>query len=69
MYGEIICAGNHLTTIALYNFFNYKVSDYCIIIIDALLAKGYEPGSRFTLGENSALIMTLINALLILQSD
>ena len=40
---------------ALYNFFDYKVSDYCIIIVDTLMVKGYEPESRFTLEENSEL--------------
>lgn len=52
MYGEIICDGNHSTTAALYNFFNAKGPDYGIMITDALMAKGYEPGSRFTFGGN-----------------
>lgn len=52
MYGEIICDGNHSTTMALYNFFNSKGPDYGIMITDALMAKGYEPGSRFTFGGN-----------------
>ncbi len=52
MYGEIICDGNHSTTMALYNFFNSKGPDYGIMITDALMAKGYEPGSKFTFGGN-----------------
>jgi N-acetylglucosamine-6-phosphate deacetylase len=52
MYGEIICDGNHSTPVALYNFFNTKGPDYGIMITDALMAKGYEPGSRFTFGGN-----------------
>lgn len=52
MYGEIICDGNHSTPTALYNFFNAKGPDYGIMITDALMAKGYEPGSRFTFGGN-----------------
>lgn len=52
MYGEVICDGNHSTPSALYNFFNAKGPDYAIMITDALMAKGYEPGSRFTFGGN-----------------
>ena len=52
MYGEIICDGNHSTTMALYNFFNSKGPDYGIMITDALMAKGYKPGSKFTFGGN-----------------
>ena len=52
MYGEIICDGNHSTPTALYNFFNAKGPDYGIMVTDALMAKGYEPGSKFTFGGN-----------------
>lgn len=52
MYGEVICDGNHSTLAALYNFFNAKGSDYGIMVTDALMAKGYEPGTRFTFGGN-----------------
>lgn len=52
MYGEIICDGNHSTKAALYNFFNAKGPDYGIMITDALMAKGYEPGSKFIFGGN-----------------
>ena len=52
MYGEIICDGNHSTPMALYNFFNAKGPDYGIMVTDALMAKGYEPGSKFTFGGN-----------------
>ncbi|EKY28734.1 putative N-acetylglucosamine-6-phosphate deacetylase [Clostridium celatum DSM 1785] len=52
MYGEIICDGNHSTPAALYNFFNAKGPDYGIMVTDALMAKGFEPGSRFIFGGN-----------------
>ncbi len=52
MYGEVICDGNHSTLPALYNFFNAKGPDYGIMVTDALMAKGYEPGTRFTFGGN-----------------
>lgn len=52
MYGEIICDGNHSTTTALYNYFNAKGPDYAIMVTDALMAKGFEPGSRFVFGGN-----------------
>lgn len=52
MYGEVICDGNHSTTSALYNFFNAKGPDYGIMVTDALMAKGFEVGSRFTFGGN-----------------
>ena len=52
MYGEIICDGNHSTPTALYNFFKAKGPDYGIMVTDALMAKGYEPGSKFTFGGN-----------------
>lgn len=40
MYGEIICDGNHSTPAALNNYFMSKGPDYCIMISDALMAKG-----------------------------
>lgn len=52
MYGEIICDGNHSTTVALYNFFNAKGPDYGIMVTDALMAKGYKSGDRFEFGGN-----------------
>lgn len=52
MYGEIICDGNHSTPMALYNFFNSKGPDYGIMVTDALMAKGFEPGSKFIFGGN-----------------
>ncbi|ASW42281.1 N-acetylglucosamine-6-phosphate deacetylase [Clostridium isatidis] len=52
MYGEIICDGNHSTPVALYNFFNAKGPDYGIMVTDALMAKGFEPGSKFIFGGN-----------------
>ena len=56
-YGEIICDGNHSTTTALYNFFNAKGPDYGIMITDALMAKGYEPGSKFIFGGNEIAVI------------
>ncbi|ERI95411.1 N-acetylglucosamine-6-phosphate deacetylase [Clostridiales bacterium oral taxon 876 str. F0540] len=50
MYGEIICDGSHSTPAALYNFFNAKGPDYGIMVTDALMAKGYEIGSKFMFG-------------------
>ncbi|MGL5647222.1 MAG: N-acetylglucosamine-6-phosphate deacetylase [Clostridium sp.] len=52
MYGEVICDGNHSTPVALYNFFMAKGADYGIMITDALMAKGFETGSKFTFGGN-----------------
>lgn len=52
MFGEIICDGNHSTPAALYNFFNAKGPDYGIMVTDALMAKGFEPGSKFMFGGN-----------------
>lgn len=52
MYGEVICDGNHSTLAALYNFFNAKGPDYGIMVTDALMAKGYEPGTKFIFGGN-----------------
>ena len=52
MYGEIICDGNHSTPMALYNFFNSKGPDYGIMVTDALMAKGFKPGSKFIFGGN-----------------
>lgn len=52
MYGEIICDGNHSTPAALYNFFHAKGPHHGIMVTDALMAKGYEPGSKFIFGGN-----------------
>ena len=52
MYGEIICDGNHSTTTSLYNFFNAKGPDYGIMVTDALMAKGFEAGTKFVFGGN-----------------
>ncbi len=52
MFGEIICDGNHSTLAALYNFFMAKGPHYGIVITDCLMAKGYEPGTRFCFGGN-----------------
>ncbi|MGL5414874.1 MAG: N-acetylglucosamine-6-phosphate deacetylase [Clostridium sp.] len=52
MYGEIICDGNHSSINALYNFFMAKGPDYGIMITDALMAKGFEAGSKFIFGGN-----------------
>lgn len=52
MYGEIICDGNHSTLAALNNYFTSKGPDYCIMISDALMAKGSPVGSRYLFGGN-----------------
>lgn len=52
VYGEIICDGNHSTVDALHIFFQAKGRDYGIMISDALMAKGSEPGSKFIFGGN-----------------
>ena len=56
MYGEVICDGNHSTTAALNMFFMSKGPDYCIMISDALMAKGTPIGSRHIFGGNEILI-------------
>jgi len=56
MYGEIICDGNHSTPAALNNYFMSKGSDYCIMISDALMAKGTPVGSKFIFGGNEIVI-------------
>lgn len=52
MYGEVICDGNHSTLAALNNYFMTKGPDYCIMISDALMAKGSPVGSRYLFGGN-----------------
>lgn len=52
MYGEIICDGNHSTLAALNNYFMTKGPDYCIMVSDALMAKGSPAGSRYLFGGN-----------------
>lgn len=52
MYGEIICDGNHSTLAALNNYFTSKGPDYCIMVSDALMAKGSPVGSRYLFGGN-----------------
>lgn len=52
MYGEIICDGNHSTLAALNNYFTCKGPDYCIMVSDALMAKGSPVGSRYLFGGN-----------------
>ena len=52
MYGEVICDGNHSTLAALNNYFTTKGPDYCIMISDALMAKGSPVGSRYLFGGN-----------------
>ena len=56
MYGEIICDGNHSTPAALNNYFMSKGPDYCIMISDALMAKGTPIGSKFIFGGNEIVI-------------
>ena len=56
MYGEVICDGNHSTTAALNMYFMSKGPDYCIMVSDALMAKGTPIGSRHIFGGNEILI-------------
>ena len=50
LYSEVICDCNHSTPEALNIFFNAKGKDHAIMISDALMAKGFEPGSKFMFG-------------------
>lgn len=52
VYGEIICDGNHVDWAAVYAFITSKGRDYCLMIDDALCAKGCAPGNYF-LGGNA----------------
>ena len=52
MYGEVICDGNHSTVAALNNYFMSKGPDYCIMISDALMAKGSPAGTHYLFGGN-----------------
>ena len=56
MYGEIICDGNHSTPAAMNTYFMSKGPDYCIMISDALMAKGTPVGSKFIFGGNEIVI-------------
>ena len=51
-YAEIICDGNHVDWAAVYAFITSKGREYCIMIDDALCAKGCAPGNYF-LGGNA----------------
>ena len=50
LYSEIICDCNHCTPEALHIFFQSKSRNKAVMISDALMCKGYEPGSRFLFG-------------------
>ena len=50
-YAEIICDGNHVVWPAIRSLIESKGKDYCIMIDDALCAKGCAPGEYF-LGGN-----------------
>ena len=52
VYGEIICDGNHVDWAAVYAFITSKGREYCLMIDDALCAKGCAPGNYF-LGGNA----------------
>ena len=51
-YAEIICDGNHVVWPAIYSLITSKGRDYCIMIDDALCAKGCAPG-YYELGGNA----------------
>lgn len=50
-YAEIICDGNHVAWPAVRSLIETKGRDYCIMVDDALCAKGCEPG-YYELGGN-----------------
>lgn len=50
LYSEIICDCNHCTPEALHIFFQSKSRNKAVMISDALMCKGYEPGSKFLFG-------------------
>ena len=50
LYSEVICDCNHSTPEALHVFFNAKDRDKSIMVSDALMCKGFEPGRVFDFG-------------------
>ena len=50
LYSEIICDCNHSTPEALHIFFQTKSRNKAVMISDALMCKGYEPGTKFLFG-------------------
>lgn len=50
LYSEVICDCNHSTPEALNIFFTSKGRNHGIMISDALMAKGFQPGDRFDFG-------------------
>lgn len=52
VYGEIICDGNHVDWAAVAALITSKGREYCLMIDDALCAKGCAPGNYF-LGGNA----------------
>lgn len=50
IYSEVICDCNHSTPEALNIFFQCKGAHHGIMVSDALMAKGFEPGSKFMFG-------------------
>ncbi len=56
LYAEIICDTFHVTADALNIFFAAKGKDHGIMISDALLCKGHQPGEKFTFGGHEVII-------------
>lgn len=56
LYSEVICDLNHSTADALHIFFTSKDRDKCIMISDALMCKGFKPGSVFDFGGHDVVI-------------
>lgn len=56
VYSEIICDCNHSTKEALNIFFSTKSRNRCIMISDALMCKGFEPGKVFDFGGHDVVI-------------
>jgi len=56
VYSEVICDCNHSTPEALHIFFQAKGKDHGIMISDALMCKGYKPGTKFLFGGHEIVI-------------
>lgn len=50
VYSEIICDCRHSTCDAVNIFYTCKDMDHAVMVSDALMCKGYEPGTRFIFG-------------------
>ncbi len=55
-FSEIICDCSHSTPAAINIFYTCKNDNRAIMVSDALMCKGYEPGSRFLFGGQEIVI-------------